>query len=41
VFDPREGLVAGMLELEAAGSLERNHGELRFLDLQNLGTLAS
>jgi hypothetical protein len=41
VFDPREGLIAGMLELEAAGSLERNHGELKFLDLQNLRTLAS
>ncbi len=36
VFDPKEGLVAGMLDLEAEGQLERRDGELRFLDLQNL-----
>jgi hypothetical protein len=34
VFDPRNGLIAGMLELESTGSLERSGGELRFLDLQ-------
>jgi hypothetical protein len=36
VFDPKEGLIAGMLDLEAEGQLERRDGELRFLDLQNL-----
>ena len=34
VFHPRDGLIAGMLELEARGELERHGGELRFLDLQ-------
>ena len=34
VFHPREGLIAGMLELEARGELERQSGELRFLDLR-------
>jgi hypothetical protein len=33
IFDPREGLVAVMLEREAAGSLARRGGELHFLDL--------
>jgi hypothetical protein len=33
LFQPRDGLVAGMLELEAAGVLHRHGGELRFLDL--------
>ena len=33
LFDPRDGLVAGRLELEAAGVLPRRGGELRFLDL--------
>src|SRR5438309_3455039 len=33
VFDPRDGLVAGMLELEAQGTLERRGGEVHFLDL--------
>ena len=33
VLDPRDGLIAVMLELEAAGSLERRDGELHFLDL--------
>jgi hypothetical protein len=33
VFHPRDGLIAGMLELEAAGALTRTNGELRFLDL--------
>jgi hypothetical protein len=32
-FHPADGLVAGMLELEAAGVLQRRGGELRFLDL--------
>lgn len=35
VFHPTDGLVAGMLELESKGSLERQGGELRFLDLVN------
>jgi hypothetical protein len=34
VFHPRDGLIAGMLELEARGELERHGGELRFLDLK-------
>src|SRR5882762_7437055 len=33
VFDPRDGLVAVLLEREAAGALERRGGELHFLDL--------
>ena len=33
VFHPRDGLIAGLLELEARGDLERRSGELRFLDL--------
>src|SRR2546430_3761025 len=33
VFHPRDGLIAGMLELEARRELERQSGELRFLDL--------
>ena len=33
IFDPRDGLIAVMLEREAAGALERRGGELRFLDL--------
>jgi len=33
IFDPRDGLVAGMLELEARGKLERRDGELHFLDV--------
>ena len=34
VFHPRDGLIAGMLELEARGRLERQQGELRFLELR-------
>jgi hypothetical protein len=33
VFDPRDGLIAGMLDLEAAGTIARRAGELRFLDV--------
>lgn len=33
IFDPRDGLIAVMLEREATGSLQRSGGELRFLDL--------
>jgi hypothetical protein len=33
LFHPVDGLVAGILELEAAGVLHRRGGELRFLDL--------
>jgi hypothetical protein len=33
IFDPRDGLVAVMLEREADGSLERRAGDLLFLDL--------
>jgi len=37
VFHPTDGLIAGMLELERQGSIDRRAGELRFLDLQNSG----
>ena len=33
LFDPRDGLIAVMLEREAVGQLERRGGELHFLDL--------
>jgi len=33
VFHPADGLIAGMLDLEAEGALERRGGELHFLDL--------
>ncbi|MGH7517866.1 MAG: hypothetical protein ACREOC_10405 [Gemmatimonadales bacterium] len=33
IFDPADGLVAAMLDLEEAGELHRVGGELRFLDL--------
>jgi hypothetical protein len=33
VFDPLDGLIAVMLDLENTGKLERHRGELRFLDL--------
>jgi hypothetical protein len=33
LFEPRDGLLAGMLDLEAEGLLERRAGELRFLDV--------
>jgi hypothetical protein len=32
-FEPKDGLIAGVLDLEAAGVLSRTGGELRFLDL--------
>jgi hypothetical protein len=32
-FDPRDGLIAGMLDLESTGVLSRVGGELRFLDV--------
>jgi hypothetical protein len=38
VFHPSDGLVAGMLELESQGALERQGGELRFLDVPNVPT---
>jgi hypothetical protein len=34
IFHPQDGLIAGMLDLEREGLLERRSGELRFLDLQ-------
>src|SRR5213592_994690 len=34
VFHPRDGLIAVILEREARGELERQGGELRFLDLR-------
>jgi hypothetical protein len=33
IFDPRDGLIAAMLERETTGLLERRNGELHFLDL--------
>ena len=33
IFDPRDGLIAVMLECERASVLQRRNGELRFLDL--------
>jgi hypothetical protein len=33
IFDPADGLIAAMLDLEAAGEVSRVGGELRFLDL--------
>jgi len=33
IFDPADGLIAGLLELEDRGALERRSGELHFLDL--------
>jgi hypothetical protein len=33
VFDPRQGVIAGMLDLEEAGTLARRGGVLHFLDL--------
>lgn len=33
VFHPREGLIAGLLDLEADGELERHGSELHFLDV--------
>jgi hypothetical protein len=35
LFHPQDGLIAGMLDLEADGVLERREGELRFLDLRH------
>ena len=34
VFHPTDGLIAGMLELEARGEIERREGELHFLDVR-------
>ena len=33
LFHPEDGLIAAMLDLESAGILQRNDGELRFLEL--------
>jgi hypothetical protein len=41
LFDPHHGLVAALLDLEAAGVLERRGGELRFLDLAACASPAS
>jgi hypothetical protein len=38
VFDPIDGLIAGMLDLENRGDLERHGGELRFLDVPGSAT---
>ena len=36
LFDPVDGLVAGMLQLEEAGLLERRGGELHYLDVTTM-----
>jgi hypothetical protein len=36
MFHPESGLIAGLLDLEQSGRLQRRNGELRFLDLPNL-----
>jgi hypothetical protein len=36
VFHPRDGMIAGLLELESGGLIHRRNGELRFLDLVDL-----
>jgi len=41
LFEPRDGLIAAMLDLEANGSLGRRGGELRFLDLPDSATAPS
>jgi hypothetical protein len=41
VFHPENGLVAGMLELESRGDLERHSGELRFLDVSGYTTTST
>ena len=38
LFEPRDGLIASTLDLEANGALERSGGELRFLDLPDSAT---
>jgi hypothetical protein len=38
IFHPTDGLIAGLLELEQQGSIDRRAGELRFLDLQTFGS---
>jgi len=35
LFHPSEGLLAGILDLKEAGTLEANEGDLKFLDLQH------
>jgi hypothetical protein len=37
LFHPQEGLIAGMLDQESQGLLERESGELRYLDLMTSG----
>ena len=41
IFHPRDGLIAVMLDREARGELERQGGELRFLDLRAYAHRAS
>ena len=38
LFEPRDGLIASTLDLEANGALERSGGELRFLNLPDSAT---
>jgi hypothetical protein len=38
VFHPQDGVIAGMLDLEKQGVLQRQNGELRFLDLCGRGS---
>jgi hypothetical protein len=41
LFHPKEGLIAGMLDLESQGALERHGGDLRFLDLSDSAKTSS
>jgi hypothetical protein len=40
ILDPADGLIAAMLELEEQGRLARHDGELRFLDVGAIGSVA-
>jgi len=33
VFDPKDGIISGILDLEEQGAIHRHNGELRFLDV--------
>jgi hypothetical protein len=35
VFDPEDGIISGMLDLEEQGVIHRRDGELRFLDVSS------
>jgi hypothetical protein len=41
LFHPTDGLIAGMLDLEASGGLEPQGGELKFLNISSSGVLST